>query len=148
VVGAACFALFWQKRTVYGSLYWKILAWAFLAMIVVRGLAPFRFLAAPAPFSLIPFAGFLNMEWQPGIQEMAQKSFWYGTAIWLMRSSGLGSRTAIALVAAVLLLIEITQIHIPGRTAEITDPLWAIFVGWALTTIAPPQSSLSVKPPR
>ncbi len=146
VVGAACFALFWQKRNQYGSLYWKILAWTFLAMIVIRGLAPFRFLPDAAPFSLIPFAGFLNMEWQPGIQEMAQKSFWYGTAIWLMRASGLTSRTAIALVAAVLLLIEIAQTHIPGHTAEITDPLWAIFAGWALTIIAPPRPSLSVRP--
>jgi VanZ family protein len=146
IVGAACFALFWRKRNPYGSTYWKILAWAFLATIVIRGLSPFRFQSAPVPFSLIPFAGFLNMAWQPGIQEMAQKSFWYGTAVWFMRSSGLASRTAIALVAAVLLLIEIAQTHIPGHTAEITDPLWAVFVGWALTIIAPPRPSLTIKP--
>jgi hypothetical protein len=146
VAGAACFALFWQKRNIYGSVYWKILAWAFLTTIVVRGLAPFRFLPEPVPFSLIPFAGFLNMEWQAGIQEMAQKSFWYGTAIWLMRRSGLGSRTSIAVVAAVLLVIEIAQTHIPGRTAEITDPLWAIFAGWALGVIAPPRPGLAMKP--
>jgi VanZ family protein len=143
VVGAACFSIFWQKRNVYGSAYWKILAWTFLATIIVRGLAPFRFLSAPVPFSLIPFSGFLNMYWQPGIQEMAQKSFWYGTAIWLMRASGLKSRTTTALVAAVLLLIEIAQTHIPGHTAEITDPLWAIFAGWALTIIAPPVMQTS-----
>jgi hypothetical protein len=93
--------------------------------------------AIPEPTSP-PCHRFLNMEWQPGIQEMAQKTFWYGAAIWLMRGSGLGSRAAIGIVAATLLLIEIAQTHIPGHTAEITDPLWAVFVGRALQIIAPP----------
>lgn len=146
ILGAACFTLFWQKRTVYGSSYWKTLAWVFLGMIVVRGLAPFRLLHTPVPFSLVPFAGFLTMEWQPGIQEMAQKTFWYGAAIWLIRRSGLDSRTAIILVAVVLLIIEIAQTHIPGHTAEITDPVWAVFVGWALQIIAPTAEPNSGSP--
>jgi len=140
VAGAACFAVFWPKRNVQGSIYWKILAWAFLGMIVVRGFAPFQFLRTGVSFSWIPFGGFLNMEWQPGVQIVAEKSFLYGSAIWLVRASGLRLRTATAVVAATLLFIEIAQTHIPGHTAEITDPLWAIFAGWAMLVGAPEQA--------
>lgn len=138
IAGAAFFALLWQKRTPRGTRYWKILAAVFLATIVMHGLAPFRLLTAPVPFSPIPFAAFLNMEWQPGIQILAQKTFWYATAIWLVRASGTRLRTATGIVAVTLLLIEIAQTRISGHTPEITDPLWAIFLGWALHLIAPP----------
>jgi VanZ family protein len=131
-VGAACYALFWPRRKDARPTYRTIQAFAFLCVIVVRGLAPFVFVRAPFPFSWIPFTGFLGADWQTGIQLIAQKFFWYGTAIWLLRASGLRIRTATALVAATLLLIEIAQTHLPGRTAEITDPLWGIFAGWSI----------------
>jgi hypothetical protein len=136
VAGAACFALFWPARTVYRNAYWRIQAWAFLGLIVVQGLAPFKFAAAPSAFSWIPFVGFFDMVWQTGVQVISEKFFWYGTAIWLMLETGLRAWVAIALVAATLLLIEIAQTWLPGRTAEITDPLLAIFAGFALTMIA------------
>jgi hypothetical protein len=130
--GAACFAILWPKRTVRGGIYFKVLAWAFLGIIALRGLAPFHFLRESLRFSWIPFGGLLNMEWQGAIQILAEKSFWYGTAIWLMRASGLRWRAATLVVAATLLLIEIAQTHLAGRTPEITDPLWATGAGWAL----------------
>lgn len=135
-VGAACFAIFWPKRRAERPGYRKIQAWAFLCMIVVRGLAPFVFAPGALPFSWIPFAGFLGTEWQIGIQLIAEKFFWYGTAIWLLRASGIRIRNATALVVATLLAIELAQTHIPGRTAEITDPLWGIFAGVSLLIVS------------
>jgi VanZ family protein len=136
VVGTACFAILWPARNVYKDAMWKIQAWAFLGLIVVRGLAPFQFVPGANTFSWIPFGGFFEMVWQTGAQVIAEKFFWYGTAIWLMLAAGLRAWTAIALVAATLLVIEIAQTRLPGRTAEITDPLLAIFAGFALTKIA------------
>ncbi len=137
ILGTACFILLWPKRNVYGTTGWKILAWAFLVTIALRALAPFDFIDTGVPFSWIPFAGFLHMEWQTGVQVMAEKTFWYGTAIWLFVASGMRIRLATSLVAAVLMLLEIAQIYLPGHIAEITDPLWAIFVGWVLLVVSP-----------
>jgi VanZ family protein len=136
IAGTLCFAFLWPLRKTHRGAYWKIKAWAFLVVIVFRGLVPFHFSAAALPFSWIPFSGFLNMNWQSGIQVIAEKFFWYGTAIWLMRRSGMRTVPATALVAAVLLGIEIAQTRLPGHVAEITDPLWAIFTSAAMVAMA------------
>lgn len=132
IAGAACFAVFWPARKTHRTAWWKGQAWAFLCVIVLRGLYPFRFLPKAVPFSWIPFSGFLNMDWQTGMQVVAQKFFWYGTAIWLLAATGRRIRMATVLVAATLFWIEGAQTWLPGRTAEITDPLLAIFAGFAL----------------
>jgi len=61
-----------------------------------------------------------------------RKCFWYGSAIWLLRA--VGWRLARATVAVALLLgaIEVIQIHLPGRVAEITDPLLAVILAATL----------------
>jgi len=147
VAGTLCFAFLWPLRKTHRGAWWKATAGAFLAVIVFRGLAPFHFSPAAVPFEWIPFSGFLNMNWQSGIQVIAEKFFWYGTAIWLMRRSGMRTVPATALVAAVLLGIEITQTRLPGHVAEITDPLWAIFTSAAMVAMArnakPENPSLS-----
>jgi VanZ family protein len=136
VVGAASFALLWPMRKTHRQAYWNTTAWAFLAVIVFRGLSPFQFSPAAVPFEWIPFSGFLNMNWQSGIQVIAEKFFWYGTAIWLMRRSGIQTVPATALVATVLMGIELAQTHLPSHVAEITDPLWAIFTSGAMVVMA------------
>jgi VanZ family protein len=136
VAGAVFFAVLWPLRKTHRAAWWRITAWLFLAVIVFRGLAPFHFSAAAVPFEWIPFTGFLNMDWQTGIQVIAEKFFWYGTAIWLMRRSGMQAVPATALIATVLLGIEFAQTRLPGHVAEITDPLWAIFTSAAMIAIA------------
>ena len=131
VTGASLFALCWRKRNAYQ----KPLAWAFLGLLVFRGCAPFSFVAAAKPFWWIPLEGFLTMDWQSGVQSVAEKFFWYGTAIWLMLAAGMRAAVATAMVAAVLFVIEVMQTHLPGRTSEITDPLLAIFAGFVLATM-------------
>jgi hypothetical protein len=147
VAGVLIFAFLWPLRKTHRGAWWNVTAWAFLATIVFRGLAPFHFSTSALPFEWIPFSGFLNMDWQSGIQVIAEKFFWYGTAIWLMRRSGMRNVPATALVATVLLGIELTQTHLPGHVAEITDPLWAIFTSVAIVAIArnpkPANPSLS-----
>ena len=135
IAGVLIFSCLWPLCQTHRDAYRKITAWAFLAAIVFRGLAPFHFSATAVPFAWIPFGGFLNMDWQAGIQVIAEKSFWYGTAVWLMRRSGMRVVPATALVVTVLLGIEIAQTRLPGHVAEITDPLWAIFMGGAMVAL-------------
>jgi hypothetical protein len=128
VAGAACFAR-WRNPDR------RVSAWAFLGVLVVRGLVPFEFLPNSGPFSWIPFGGFLEMNWQTGVQVLAEKFFWYGTAIWLLHRARLARGVATGLVTAALLSIEILQTHLPGRVAEITDPLLAVCAGLALAAM-------------
>ena len=108
------------------------IAAAFLLTILIRGLAPFHFVQQSSAFNWIPFAGSLNAEWQSGLLVILEKCFYYGTAIWLLRSSGIRLVFAGALTAAMLACIEIAQIHLPGRTAETTDPALAVMLAFAL----------------
>jgi hypothetical protein len=105
---------------------------AFLAVILVRGLSPFQFAAASQAFSLIPFSGFLADQWQAGMLVLFEKTFFYATAVWLFRHCGMRLWLSAALVAAVLLGIEIAQMHLPGRTAEVTDPMLALIAAFIL----------------
>ena len=57
-----------------------------------------------------------------------RKCFWYGSAIWLLRAAGWRLVRAAVAVALLLGAIEVIQIHLPGRVAEITDPLLALIL--------------------
>jgi VanZ family protein len=114
----------------------KAEAWVFLAVIAVRGLAPFHFVAAPAPFNWVPFVPMLSGDWQSLAGVLLEKTFYYGTAIWLLRASGLKWMPSVIAVAAVLASIEIVQIHLPGRVPETTDPVLAILLGFVLAILS------------
>ena len=134
LVGAALgIALFFLMRKSRGIR--TIAAWAFLAVLLVRGLAPFHFSVEAQTFEWIPFGGFLNTEWQYGVQILLEKLFYYGTAIWLLRTARIRWTFAIATVVATLALIELVQTHIPAHTAEITDPLLALMTGLGLRVL-------------
>lgn len=148
ISGASAFALAGKTLTSQKGAYRSLVAWVFLAWIVVRGLAPFHFTAEAVAFSWLPFGGFLQMNWQTGVQLVAEKLFWYGTAGWLFHKAGLRRSYAAGLVAAVLLLIEIAQTHLPGHVAEITDPLLAVFAAFALAMAARNKRVISISDAR
>jgi VanZ family protein len=69
---------------------------------------------------------------------LIEKIFYYGTAIWLLRAAGAGLARSVSVVAVVLASIEIAQIHLPGRTPEITDPILAVLIGFVLAMLSRP----------
>jgi hypothetical protein len=114
----------------------KVEALAFLAVIALRGLAPFHFVAEPTPFNWIPFVPMLSGDWQSLAGVLLEKTFYYGTAIWLLRATGMKWMRSIILVAALLASIEIVQIRMPGRVPETTDPILAILLGFVLVILS------------
>jgi VanZ family protein len=114
----------------------KVEASIFLAVIAVRGLAPFHFVAEPTPFNWVPFVPMLSGDWQSLAGVLLEKTFYYGTALWLLRATGLRLAPSILLVAAVLASIEIAQIHLPGRVPETTDPILAVLLGFVLAILS------------
>lgn len=127
----------------------RLAAAFFLTVLIVRGLAPFHFQQQAAYFTWIPFGGFLNMDWQTGLSVFIEKLFFYGSAIWLLQISGLSLAASTAATATLLAGIEVAQQWLPGRTAEITDPLIALLIGLAMHVKQKPAASLPDSwPPR
>ena len=99
-----------------------------VSLLILRGLAPYHWSSVANPFSWVPFSGFLAADPEFGLLTFLRKCFWYGSAIWLLRAAGWNLSRAAVAVALLLGAIEVIQIHLPGRVAEITDPLLALIL--------------------
>jgi hypothetical protein len=75
----------------------------------------------------VAFGGFLRAPWDFGLLTLLQKFFWYGSAVWLLRAAGWRLARAVIVLAVLLGAIEVIQIYLPRRVAEITDPLLAYY---------------------
>jgi VanZ family protein len=105
-----------------------LVAGLIVLLVILRGLAPYHWSSITIPFSWIPFSGFLAADREFGMLIFLRKCYWYGSAIWLLRAAGWRLAPAAVVVALLLGAIEAIQIHLPGRVAEITDPLLALIM--------------------
>jgi VanZ family protein len=106
----------------------RFAAVATTCFLIFSGLQPMELTPEPQAFNWVPFASMLGMDWYQASDILFTKVFFYGAAIWSLRTSGLKLSTAALGMAAVLLLLEIAQIWLT-RTPEITDPLMALLIG-------------------
>jgi hypothetical protein len=102
-------------------------------VVVAHGLEPFQLMATPGPFSWLPFRNSLSNALELNMLALLEKAFLYSTLLWLITCLGAPVTVAVLGVAPVLLLIEVAQRWLPGRSAEITDPLLAIALGLLLS---------------
>ncbi len=128
-LAAACIWMGWlrgfEKRTV-------LIAWLAAAMLVARGLAPYHWHSPPVAFCWVPFASLLESDWSSAGMVFFHKSFLYGTAVWLFVKAGYSYAASTIGLAIVLGTIEAVQVHLPGRSPEITDPLLLILLAIVL----------------
>ena len=106
--------------------------WSMGAALVLRELAPFHFSGHALSFSWVPFRGTLDSEWQSAVAILARKAFDYGAMVWLLRKVGVSYWRAGTAVAAGLLVCELAQVYLPGRTPEITDSALVLLMVAAL----------------
>lgn len=105
------------------------------ATIVLQGLKPFQLLTEPQPFSWVPFKNSLSDSLEVNYSVLLEKCFWYFALAWLLTRRGLGVAASAFLTALLLSAIEVAQLWLPGRSAEITDPLLAIISGLLLALL-------------
>jgi VanZ family protein len=135
LAGAALAAALWQGSGSLDIARTRAVTWLLALALVVDGLAPFHFESAGEAFRWIPFQAALESDWQAGFAVLLHKSFTYGAAVWLLQRCGWRWVNAGALVSLGLAGIEVVQIHLPGRTAEVTDPGLALVMTWILASL-------------
>ncbi len=110
-----------------------------LVVVVADRLAPFDFTATETPFGWVPFRSVFRGHWGRGLQSMLEKSFLYGSLLWLLVRQGMPLLLATGVEMALLLATSLAQTRIPGRSAEITDAVlagglalvFALLRGWS-----------------
>lgn len=109
-----------------------LLSLGLFVAVAWSGLSPFELAEPHNHFHWLPFSGFLNGSMWLNSASLLEKCFFYGALIFLLHDAGSRWRLAAITVAFWLGLIEIAQVFIAGRTAEITDPLLAILIAYAM----------------
>ena len=94
-----------------------------IACWLTYGLAPFDFVNRAEAFNWMPFRGFLDNDVERGYLLFFEKSFLYLGVTWLIVTAGGTTRFAALLAVTVAIFIEFAQRYLPGRIAEVTDPL-------------------------
>jgi hypothetical protein len=106
-----------------------VLLAALIFAFTLRSFVPFELRDAPAPFKWVPFASVLEGEMGVNLRSLAASVFAFGAMLWLVDRVG-GRITGVTVALAVwVLLIELGQMWIVGRTPDITPPLLVIATG-------------------
>jgi len=114
-----------------------VLIVALTAIILIQGFEPWQFHATASEFSWVPFKNSLSDSLEIDMAALLEKSFWYGSLVWLLaRRTGALSASAIA-VAVLVAAVEWVQRWIPGRSAEITDPLLVLGAAGLIGLLGP-----------
>jgi VanZ family protein len=137
LVGGALACLLWALPRRGAPAWLMVTVLLTVTATIIEGLAPYTFRPTPAPFHLIPFYGFLGGAVELNVRSLLQKLFLYGGLVWALTRLGWHRVAAAGTIAALLLVLELMQRHLPGRLAEITDPLIALCAMVILMALPP-----------
>ncbi|WP_428662869.1 VanZ family protein [Reyranella sp.] len=113
---------------------------ALLGVTVLIGrLQPFEFAPMPRDFEWMPFLSLMRGSLAVNVMSLFEKSFLYGSLIYLFIEAGGRLPTAALVVSLTLFATSCTQMYLPDRSAEITDAVIALLlaIGFALTRETP-----------
>jgi hypothetical protein len=128
VAGGALATLVWC------GLLWRVqsrapvIAVLFAGVVAIDALRPFQFSAVAHPFGWIPFAGFMHGSVELNVRSFFEKVFTYGTLTWLIARAGTKFVIAVCVSTGLVLCLRVSQVFLPLRSAEITDPIMLLIV--------------------
>ena len=105
-----------------------IAAYVLAIFIAISALEPFRFLSAPRGFQWIPFIGFMGAPRESASRVFLEKSFMYGALVAVPVRAGMRFGLAVPVAAVMVFALRLTQVYLPGRSAEITDTLMVLML--------------------
>ena len=117
---------------------------ALAATLLIRELAPYHLAGAAAPFHYRPFEALLSADWFFAVVIVSHKAFVYAALVYLLGAPRFLIPAAFT-VSCGLAALEWMQRYLPGRTAEITDPLIAILLAATLILLPPARMDVADK---
>jgi hypothetical protein len=114
-----------------------IIETAFLALLIawtIVGITPFS-PSSGGSFNGVPFATMLQGSMETAARGLAQSLFIYTSLLWLAQKLGIGHHKAVAGVVIWSFLIELMQMGLLGRMADITEPVLVLLTGFVLPLI-------------
>lgn len=124
----ACLLAPWLRS---GPASLAIVMYLLLMTICLTALMPFDFKWAGG-FGWVPFAGSLTGDPLTAVPPMVEKTYWYGSLVFMFRYLGVSHRSTCWSVGVLVLGLELLQQWLPGRTPEITDPLLVLALAWLM----------------
>jgi hypothetical protein len=111
-------------------LQWRapIIAILFAGVVAIDALRPFQFGAVAHRFGWIPVAGFMRGSVEVNVRSFFEKVFTYGTLTWLIARAGSKFIIAVCVSTGLVLCLRLSQVFLPGRSAEIIDPIMPFIV--------------------
>src|SRR5690606_6992878 len=91
--------------------------------------------ASGGSFNSIPFAAMLDGSMEVGARALAESLFIYTALLWLVQQTEMDLRKATAGLLTSLCLIELVQMSLLGRTADITELILFVLVACVLSTM-------------
>jgi hypothetical protein len=132
VIGAGLAVLIWRAFLSRSGIRTPILTGAFALVVVAQALEPFGFHAAARSFGWIPFRGFMHGSVEVNIRSFLEKTFTYGALVWLTTRAGCKWIVAVGLSGGLVLSLHLSQVFLPGRSAEITDFIMLLILAAAM----------------
>jgi VanZ family protein len=136
VAGAALAMLAWTLALSKTRARAAMVAALFAVFVIVDALRPFTFLPSPRPFGWTPFASFISGPRGHASHVFLEKTFTYGALLWLFVRSGLAWLPATLSAAALVMSLRLTQMWLPGRSAEITDVLMVVILAAVMNVLS------------
>ncbi|ARO86472.1 VanZ family protein [Nitrosospira lacus] len=106
--------------------------WLLLIAWSIAAITPFS-PASGGTFNGIPFATMLRGSMETGARGLVQSLFIYTALLWLLQRTGMSIAKAVVGLVVWSCLIELTQMGLLGRTADVTEPILLLLIGWALS---------------
>jgi len=113
-----------------------IVAGLFSVFVIVDALRPFTFLPSAREFGWTPFLSFIDGPRGNASRVFLEKTFTYGSLLWLLTRSGLAWLPATLSAASLVFVLRIAQVWLPGRSAEITDVLMILILAAVMKVVA------------
>ena len=120
----------------------------FVVSVVLQGLEPFQFSSMARAFGWIPFRSFLIGPIDFAIISFFEKVFAYGCLVWLLMRSGCSWFSSTVWGATLVLALRVTQIYLPGRSAEITDAIMVLIMAGIMRLLSDTRYGEGSEPQR
>lgn len=137
---------FWFMSHRKGWVVFDTTFWVLLAAWSIVTITPFS-LASPGNFNGVPFATMLKGGTEASVHGLTQSLFIYVALLWLVQEMGGRIKGAAVGLAIWASLLELVQMGLLGRTADVTEPLLVLLIAWGLSAVQSRAAKPSMQAP-